>query len=178
MSESAIEVRTATAADLPQLVEIYNHYVLHTAITFDIEPFTVDQRRGWFEQHGEGGRHRLLVAEERGVVLGYAGSHQFRVKRAYDSTVETSVYCAHDNVGRGLGSTLYRALFEALRGEDIASFIAGITLPNEASLALHARFGFEHAGTMHRVGRKFGRYWDVTWLERTQAVVCCSPTSS
>ena len=148
------------------MVEIYNHYVVHTPITFDIEPFRVDQRRAWFEQHAERGRHRLFVAEEAGVVLGYASSHQFRVKPAYDSTVETSVYCAPECLRRGVGSTLYQVLFDALRGEDIASFIAGITLPNEASLVLHARFGFTHVGTMHRVGRKFGSYWDVAWHER------------
>ena len=148
------------------MVEIYNHYVVHTHITFDVEPFRVDQRRAWFEQHAQGGRHRLFVAEEAGALLGYASSHQFRVKPAYDSTVETSVYCAPECVRRGVGVGLYDVLFDALRGEDIASFIAGITLPNEASLALHARYGFSHVGTMRRVGRKFGSYWDVAWYER------------
>jgi phosphinothricin acetyltransferase len=160
------QVRIGGAADLPRLVEIYNHYVVNTPITFDIEPFRVEQRRAWFEQHAESGRHRLFVAEESGVVLGYASSHQFRVKPAYESTVETSVYCAPECFRRGVGSALYRVLFDALQGEDIASFIAGITLPNEASIALHTLFGFTHVGTMHRVGRKFASYWDVAWYER------------
>jgi phosphinothricin acetyltransferase len=166
MSVDAVRIRQGELADLPRLCEIYNHYVVHTAITFDLEPFTVEQRRAWFDQHHARGRHRLFVAEERGVVLGYACSHQFRVKAAYDSTVEMSVYLAPSCERRGLGSRLYTVLFDALRDEDIASFIAGMTLPNEGSIALHARFGFAHVGTMRRVGRKLGRYWDVGWYER------------
>jgi phosphinothricin acetyltransferase len=161
-----VDVRLATIADLPRLVEIYNHYVVHTPITFDLVPVTVEQRRGWFDQHSASGRHRLFVAEASGQVVAYASSHQFRIKAAYDSTVETTVYCDPTQTRRGLGTALYRVLFDALRDEDIASFIAGITLPNEASLALHARFGFEHCGTMQRVGRKFDAYWDVGWYER------------
>jgi phosphinothricin acetyltransferase len=161
-----LQVRVGAAADLPRLVEIYNHYVVHTPITFDVEPFRLEQRRAWFDQHRERGRHRLFVAEEAGVVLGYASSHQFRIKPAYDSTVETTVYCAPESIRRGVGSSLYSRLFDALHGEDIASFIAGITLPNEASIALHERFGFTLTGTMHRVGRKFDSYWDVAWYER------------
>jgi phosphinothricin acetyltransferase len=165
MSANRIQVRAGELGDLPRLVEIYNHYVLHTPITFDLEPFTVEQRRAWFDQHRPGGRHRLFVAEESGGVIGYTSSHQFRVKAAYDSTVETTVYLAPGYERRGLGTTLYRVLFDALRDEDIGSFIAGITLPNEGSVALHQRYGFEHVGTMHRVGRKFGRPWDVGWYE-------------
>jgi phosphinothricin acetyltransferase len=166
MSASPIEVRVATLADLPRLVEIYNHYVLHTPVTFDIEPFTVEQRRSWFDQHRESGRHRLFVAEVSGAVIGYASSHQFRVKAAYDSTVETTVYCDPSFTRRGIGTALYEAMFDALRDEDIASYVAAITLPNEGSLALHARFGFTPIGTLHRVGRKFDAYWDVGWFER------------
>jgi phosphinothricin acetyltransferase len=161
-----IEIRPAEAADLPRLVAIYNHYVRETAITFDIEPVTLEQRAVWLAQYSDSGRHRLLVAEEAGSVVAYAGSQQFRVKRAYESTVETTVYCAPDCTHRAIGSALYRALFAALRGEDIRSFIAGITLPNDASISMHGRFGFTHVGTMHAVGRKFGTYWDVAWYER------------
>jgi phosphinothricin acetyltransferase len=161
-----LEVRPATADDLPRLVEIYNHYVLHTPVTFDIEPVTLEQRVVWFKQFDRTGRHRLLVAEDAGAVMGYAGTHQFRTKQAYDSTVETTVYCAPGCSRRGIGSALYKALFDAVRREDIHSFIAGITLPNEASVAMHAHFGFTHAGTMRGVGRKFTTYWDVAWYER------------
>lgn len=161
-----VTVRSATRADLPRLTEIYNHYIVHTPITFDLEPYTVEQRRPWFAQFGASGRHRLLVAEDAGAIVGYAGTHQFRTKAAYETTVETTVYCAPEHVGRGIGALLYAALLDLIRGEDARMAIAGITLPNDASVALHKRFGFAEAGVMHGVGRKFGRYWDVLWLEK------------
>lgn len=161
-----VDIRMATVDDLEQIVVIYNHYVVHTPITFDLEPVTVHDRKGWFEQFSTTGRHRLFVAVDRGDVVGYAGSHQFRTKAAYDTTVETTVYCAPSAVGKGVGTMLYSTLFEAIASEDIHSFIAGITLPNTASEALHARFGFTLAGVTHGVGRKFDRYWDVGWYER------------
>jgi phosphinothricin acetyltransferase len=167
--ETMMELRAARLSDLPQLVEIYNHYTLHTPITFDMHAQTVDERRAWFDKYAEAGRHRLLVAVDGGNVVGYASSSQFRAKPAYDSTVETTVYCAPDQQRRGVGSALYSALFAALSGEDIASYVAGITVPNAASFALHARFGFKHIGVMHRVGVKFYGYWDVAWLERLEA---------
>ena len=158
-------VRAARSEDLAALTAIYNHYVEHTHITFDLEPFTVEQRRSWFAHYSSTGPHRLLVAEEDGVVLGYATSGRFRDKAAYDPSVETTVYCASDALGRGAGSALYEALFEALREEDVHRAYAGVALPNDTSLALHRRFGFTEVGTFHEVGRKFGRWWDVTWLE-------------
>jgi phosphinothricin acetyltransferase len=165
----AISIRPASSRDVPRLAEIYDHYVRHTPVTFDIEPVTVEDRRVWLAQFSNVGPHRLFVAERDGVVLGYAGSHAFRAKRAYDTTVETTVYCAPEATGQGIGSALYTALFEALTGEDLRLAVAGITLPNPASVALHRRFGFTLAGVMHEVGRKFGRYWDVAWYEKRLA---------
>ena len=163
---SAPEVRSARAGDLPELTEIYNHYVSHTPITFDTEPFGAEARRGWFEQFGVAGRYRLVVAEEAGRVVGYAGSTRFRAKPAYLTSVETSIYLRTDAQGRGLGRRLYGALFEALRGEPVHRAYAGVTLPNPASLALHRRFGFTEIGTYREVGHKLGRYWDVAWFEK------------
>ena len=92
-----------------------------------------------------------------------------RERKAYDTTVETTVYCAPEATGRGIGRLLYAALFDALRGEDLQVAIAAITLPNAGSVALHERFGFTLAGVMHDVGRKFDRYWDVAWYEKRLA---------
>jgi phosphinothricin acetyltransferase len=161
-----LHIRPVTKADLPRLTEIYNHYVIHTPVTFDIEPYTIERRAAWFEQFGSIGRHRLLVAEGGSGIVGYAATTRFRPKAAYDSTVETSIYCAPDEIHKGTGSALYTALFEALAGEDIHRIVAGYTMPNPASAALHARFGFKPVGIFHENGRKFGRYWDVAWMER------------
>jgi len=153
--------------DLPALTSIYNHYVVNTTITFDLRPFSPDERRPWFDDHRDSGPHRLLVAAAAdGRVVGYASSSRWRPKPAYLTTVEVSVYCDPGVVGTGCGSSLYTALFAALETEDIKTAVAGIALPNPASIALHERFGFRSVGVFHEVGRKFDRYWDVAWYER------------
>ena len=162
-----VTVRPATEADLPGIVAIYNHYVERSAVTFEVEPVTVAARRPWFRDHRPLGPHRLLVAVDgEGRGAGWASTSAFRPRAAYSTTVEASVYCRPDAVGQGLGSRLYAALFSGLEGEDVERIVAGVTLPNPASLALHRRFGFRTVGTFTRVGRKFGQYWDVRWLER------------
>ncbi len=159
-------VRPGRDDDLAALTELYNHYVTNTAITFDIEPFTIEGRADWFAHYRSHGPHRLFVAAIGETVTGYATSSPFRQKAAYATTVETSVYCDPDWKGRGIGSALYGALFAALASEDVRRACAGVTLPNEASLALHRKFGFREVGVHTEVGRKLGRFWDVLMLER------------
>ncbi len=159
-------VRPAEERDLERLTAIYNHYVTETATTFDTEPFTVAQRREWFSHYGTTGRHRLLVAEQDGLVLGYASTSRFHPRSAYDTTVELTALCAPEAVGRGIGQRLYEELFAAIKGEDIRVAMALITLPNRGSVALHERFGFRCAMVIREVGRKFNRYWDVAWYEK------------
>jgi phosphinothricin acetyltransferase len=161
-----IKIRPAVRDDLPRLTEIYNYYVINTPITFDLVPVTVDQRARWFAEHTAGKRHRLFVAEDNGLVLGWAGTGPFRDRAAYDTSVETSIYCANDAKGRGIGAMMYRVLLDSLQNEDINRVLAGITLPNEASLAIHRKFGFSEVGVFTECGRKFDRYWDVIWMER------------
>jgi phosphinothricin acetyltransferase len=99
-----LSIRAAATQDLRRLTEIYNHYVAHTAVTFDIEPYTAERRGVWFEQFAETGRYRLLVAEERGELIGYAGTTRFRTKAAYETTVETTIYCAPAFTGKAIGN--------------------------------------------------------------------------
>lgn len=167
-----VQVRPGGAADLEPLTDIYNHYVRESALTFDTVAFTPEQRLPWLRSHPQDGPYRLLVAQ--GVrtadnapeVLGYATSSPFRPKAAYSTSVEVSVYCAPGTTGRGVGSRLYTALFEALTDQDVHRAYAGIAMPNEPSVRLHGTFGFRHIGTYTEVGRKFGRYWDVAWYEK------------
>ncbi len=165
-ADSGTQIRPGTEDDLEELTRIYNHYVTETPITFDIEPFTVDQRRPWLLAHPDSGPHRLLVAEEGGKLLGYATSSAFRPKQAYATSVETSAYVAPEHVGRGIGSLLYTALFDVLEHEDLHMALAGVTMPNEASQRLHERFGFRPVGVYEQVGRKFGSFWDVAWFQK------------
>lgn len=159
-------IRRAQLSDLGQVVEIYNHYVINTAITFDIDPYTVETRRGWFEQFGDAGPHQLMVAEADGDIVGYAGTMPFRPKAAYAQSVETTVYLRGDAGGQGLGSRLYEALFATLEGAPVHRLLAGMTVPNQASDALHTKLGFEPCGLFREVGFKFDKYWDVQWYDR------------
>ncbi len=159
-------VRIAVAADLPALTAIYNHYVIHTPITFDVQPVEIEQRRPWFDEHHPTGRHRLVVADEGGDVVGYASTSRWRPKPAYDTTIESSVYVRHDRTGRGIGRLLYDSLFDAIAGEDVETIVAGVALPNDASIALHTGRGFRQVGVFRSVGRKFDRFWDVAWFQR------------
>ncbi|MGC2330964.1 MAG: N-acetyltransferase family protein [Candidatus Acidiferrales bacterium] len=163
---SEISIRPAVRGDLARLTEIYNHYVVHAPVTFDLEPYAVERREAWFSQFGASGPYRLFVAQGNGSVVAYAGTTRFRPKAAYETTVETTIYCDPRAIGQGIGSLLYRALFDALQVEDIRRIVAGYTLPNPASAALHQRFGFKLVGIFTENGRKFGRYWDVAWNER------------
>jgi phosphinothricin acetyltransferase len=162
-----IVVRPASLDDLTGITAIHNHYIVNTHITFDIRPCRPEQRVAWFHDHSDGKRYRLLVAcASDGTVLGYSCTGRHRTKDAYDTTVESSIGCRPDATGRGIGTMLYGALFDALAGQDIRRVVAGIAQPNAASNALHGRFGFKLIGTFSEVGRKFDQYWDVMWMER------------
>lgn len=161
-----VEIRPAVADDVPALTDLYNHYVRETHVTFDLEPLTVEARRAWFAPYGTTGPYRLLVATEPTRLLGYATTSPFRERKAYETSVETSVYVAPDAVGRGIGSALYATLLPLLAGEDVHRAYGGIALPNPGSVALHERFVFSLVGCFTEQGRKFGRYWDVAWYER------------
>ena len=163
-----VQVRPGVENDLEALTDIYNHYVRETPITFDTAVFTPQERRPWLLSHPEDGPHRLKVAADADTqeILGYATSSPYRAKPAYGTSVETTVYVAPHAGRRGIGTLLYKALFEALAEEDLHRAYAGIAQPNEASTRLHERFGFRYVGTYREVGRKFGRYWDVAWYEK------------
>ncbi len=164
---SEILIRRARAEDVPALLDIYNHFVVHTAVTFDVEPRTLQQRLAWFNAFREAGRHQCFVAARDGVAIGWASSGPFKDRAAYDTSVETSIYLKPGAEGQGLGRRLYQTLFDALAGEDVHRAYGGISLPNDASVALHEAMGFRRFGTYSEVGRKFGRYWDVVWFEKT-----------
>lgn len=160
-----IEIRRLDANDHAGVLAIYNHYIEHTHFTFDVEPLTEDGRALWYAQFN-GARWQCWVVAEGTEVVGYAASMALKAKKAYDTSVEVSIYLHPDSGRQGLGSKLYRALFDALTDQDIHRAYAGIALPNDASIAFHEKFGFRKVSHMSEVGRKFGRYWDVAWWER------------
>ena len=167
-SAVTIEIRHAVEDDLNAVIDIYNHYVTHTAFTFDTDTFTPSQKHAWFDAYSATGPYRLLVAADGVDIVGYATSSQFKARRAYRTSVETSIYLRPDAGGKGSGSLLYACLLQQLDvDEGLHRAYAGITLPNDASVALHEKLGFRLAGTYREVGYKFDRYWDVAWYERS-----------
>ncbi len=151
--------------DQAAIVGIYNHYIETNHCTFDTRPFTVEERAPWFDQFN-GDMYVCLVAEHEDRIAGYACSFRFKEKPAYRTSVEISVYVDHDTRQKGIGSTLYEHLFRRLASQPLHRAYAGITLPNDASIELHTRFGFEKVGQYREVGYKFDRYWDVAWYEK------------
>jgi len=163
---SGLTIRRVEQGDLPALLDIYNHYVRETPATFDIAPRTLEQRQQWLDGFASTGRYQCFVAVKDGQAIGWASSHPYKDRAAYDPTVMSSIYLAPAMTGQGIGRPLYSALFDALKNEDIHRIFAGITQPNEASVRLHLAFGFEPVGVYREVGRKLGRFWDVATYMR------------
>ena len=162
-----LALRTATAADLPALADIYNEAVAHSVATFDVEP----QLPELFAERVASTRpgDHVVVAEERGRVIGMAWATTYRPRPAYAATRETSIYLAPGARSRGLGRAIYDELLARVDADGIHVCLAVIAQPNAASEALHASLGFERVGTLREVGRKFDRWVDTTWWQRVRA---------
>jgi phosphinothricin acetyltransferase len=163
--ESMPAVRPARQDDLAALVRIYNHYIAHSIATFDTEPTTIESRLPWFNTFSEVGPHQLLVATAGDRVLGYASSSPYRTHPAFSQTVELSAYVDPDARANGIGSALYRALVGALRTQSVHVALAAIALPNDASVALHRRFGFAEVGTFDEYATKNSAYISSVWMQ-------------
>ncbi len=162
-----ITVRNAQVDDIVAITAIYNDAVANTFATFDEEPATVEERTRWFEQFSTVGAHRLLVATgDDGDVVGYAGSMAYRRHPAFASTVEFTIYLDSDARGSGIGSQLYEALIDAVQHEHVHCIVAGIAVPNEASVALHRRFEFSDVGIFREYAVKHGKRIDSLWMQR------------
>jgi L-amino acid N-acyltransferase YncA len=156
-------VRPATGADADACVEVYRPYVLDTVITFETRPPTVEDMAARIVAARV--MHEWLVLEVDGEVAGYAYAQQFNSRAAYQWSVETSVYMAHDRLRIGGGRMLYAELLSRLTRRGFRRAFAGIAQPNEASNALHETFGFRPVGRYQRVGFKLGAWHDVEWWQ-------------
>lgn len=159
-------IRPATPDDAAAIAAIYNHYVTHTTVTFEEQPVSGEDMS---ERLREVAAASLpwLVAVQSGQVVGYAYATKWKGRCAYRYSVESSVYLAHDRVGKGLGSLLYRELFSRLKDRGIHAIIGGIALPNPASVALHERLGMTQVAHFREVGFKFGGWIDVGYWQAT-----------
>lgn len=162
---SVATIRTAVDSDAPAIAAIYAHYVLHSTVTFEEQPVDADEiarRMAAVEAAGL----PWLVAESDGAVVAYAYATPWRPRSAYRFSAEVTVYVADAARGQGHGRALYTALFDALRARGMHAVLAGITLPNDPSIALHEAVGMTKVAHLPEVGFKFGRWLDVGYWHR------------
>ena len=157
-------IRDAGPSDAASCADIYAPYVRDTDISFETEPPSAQEMSDRIAAARD--RHAWLVLEDAGEVVGYAYGGPFMARAAYQWSTAVSVYLQHGRRRTGAGRALYEALFERLAGRGFRTALAGITLPNEASVGLHRALGFEPVGTYRRVGWKFGSWHDVAWCQR------------
>jgi len=155
-------IRSVNLADVPAIQAIYERFVTDTAISFETEMPDMAEIRRRIEAQGD--RYPWLVFETDRRVAGYAYASAHRTREAYRWSVDVSVYVSPEFHRRGIGSALYTSLLDLLRRQGFVNAYAGITLPNESSVALHESLGFTRIGTYRGVGFKFDRWHDVLWL--------------
>lgn len=161
-------IRDAVARDIPYMLEIYNHYVANSTVTFDEDPLTLKEMRAKFAHVQELGFPWLVAVSPRGVVLGYAYVTPWKVKAAYRYTVENSIYLGPASTGKGLGKALMAELLPRAKAAGIKEVIAVIADKGaDASLAIHRSFGFTEIGHMGKVGFKFGRWLGTYLLQKS-----------
>jgi phosphinothricin acetyltransferase len=157
--------RPAIPADGEAIAAIYNHYIASSVATFEVEPVSADEMRSRVAAIEAAGLP-WLVADGPAGLLGYAYATRWRGRAAYRFSCEITVYLAPDAVGQGVGTALYTELFRILESGGLHLVIGGIALPNDASVALHERFGMTKVAHLHEVGFKFGHWVDVGFWER------------
>jgi phosphinothricin acetyltransferase len=163
-----MQIRTAHDDDAQAIAAIYNPYILNTTISFEEEPVS-DAAMAQRVADVQSGGLPWLVAERDGKLLGYAYATKWRVRHAYRFSVESSVYLAPEAARQGVGTALYTALLQQLAGRGVHLVIGGIALPNDASVALHEKMGYEKVAHFREVGFKFDRWLDVGYWQRTLA---------
>ena len=159
-----ITIRNAVAEDLPQLLVIYNDIIANTTAVWHDEPHTLAMRQEWFDVKTEQG-FPIFVAVENNTIAGFSTMGPFRPWAGYKFTVENSVYVATECRGRGVAKLLMPPLFEAAKKLGIHAIVAGIEASNEASIALHEKFGFTEVAHFKEVGFKFNKWMDLKFLE-------------
>ena len=160
-----MDIRLAKPSDARSLLDIYAPYIENTAITFEYEVPTIEEFATRIAKTLE--KYPYLVAEEDGLISGYAYASTYYARAAYDWAVELSVYVSQDAREKGVGSKLYDKLEDLLDQMGYMHFLACISLPNEASLALHRKRGYKQVAHFPKIGYKFNRWHDIVWLQKS-----------
>jgi L-amino acid N-acyltransferase YncA len=158
-------IRSVRDDDFDTIAAITNYYIANTTIHFAYSPVTPDEMRAHRVE-----RYPFLVYEEDGNVLGYAKAGVWRTREAYNWTAELGVYVSSSTRGRGVGRAVYEALLLECERSGFRSVVAGITMPNDASVKLHEALGFDYVGTFRDAGWKQGAWNDVAWYQKRFAI--------
>ncbi|MGD8428522.1 MAG: GNAT family N-acetyltransferase [Balneolaceae bacterium] len=159
-----ITIRTATPEDRDQILSIYKPIVKNTAISFSAQPPTPDELSAKIKNVLK--NYPWIVLEYREEIAGYTYASSFRGREAYQWCVEPSIYVKSDYHGQGIATVLYTTLFKILSLQGFHKAIAIIALPNEPSIKLHQRLGFQHIGVIQKAGYKLGNWHDISWWNR------------
>lgn len=158
-----MNIRQVESSDSVQIAEIYNYYIENTHHTFETEAVNESEMQNRINEITE--NYPYFVGDENGEIIGYAYAAPYKSRCAYRSSAEVSVYARNDIQQKGIGTRLYEKLMAELQSSDVHAIIAGIALPNDASIGLHEKFGFEKVAHFREVGWKFGRWIDVGYWE-------------
>ncbi|GHV85756.1 N-acetyltransferase [Spirochaetia bacterium] len=156
-------IRPVKPEDAPAICTIYNHYVRDTVVTFEEMPVSIKEMEGRIREISA--RYPWYIYEDDIYVLGYAYINRWKERSAYRYAAETTVYLKPGHEKKGIGSELYTRLLEAARKTKIHSLVAGVTLPNEGSAALHEKFGFKKIAQFNEIGFKQDKWLDVAYWE-------------
>lgn len=158
--EATNGIRQATTGDAQEICNIYNYYVLNTAITFETEPVSVEEMQNRIKDVLDKGLPYYVAVSDHHI-MGYCYLHQWNNRCAYSSTKEVSVYLDKNVRRQGIGTQLLKEILKNINPEKIHVLISGICLPNESSVRLHEKFGFRQVSLMKEIGRKFNEWRDV-----------------
>lgn len=158
-----MNIRPVKLEDAPGVAKVYNYYIQNTHHTFEIEPLTADEMQKRIGEIIED--YPYLVAEEDGEVIGYAYATRFRLREAYEYSVEVSIYVRNAAKQKGIGTELYTKLFDELAETNVHVIVAGISLPNDASVRFHEKLGFRKVAHFREIGYKLGRWIDVGYWQ-------------
>ena len=158
-----MNIRPVNLADAAQIAEVYNYYIQKTHHTFETESLGAEEMQKRISEVTE--NYPYLVAEEYGEIYGYAYATQFKLRQAYAFSAEVSIYVKNAAKQKGIGTELYMQLFDELADTDVHAIVAGISLPNDASVRFHEKLGFSKVAHFREVGYKLGRWVDVGYWE-------------
>lgn len=172
---SKINIRPIKLEDAGDVLDIYKEYIINTAISFEYEVPTLDEFSDRIRTITK--QYPWLVYETEGRVVGYAYGCTHRQRTAYNWSVETAIYVAHDTHRKGVGKALYATLFDKLKEAGFYTAFAGMTMPNDKSEQLHIACGFSEIGVFKNIGYKFGKWHDVKWFQKELGDYASQPVS-